>query len=79
MSISGGTSTTNTIPATVQPGVGISWQAGAGLTYTVESSPTLTPPVWTPLGANVTATSTNAVAADSATSAAKFYQVLEVY
>lgn len=69
---------TNVLSAVVQPGVGITWQSGAGLTYTVQASPSLASPAWAPLGANVVGTGTNTVS-DTANSSNKFYRVLEVY
>lgn len=69
---------TNVISAVVNTGVGITWQSGAGLTYTVQSTPSLTTQAWSPLGANVVGTGTNTVT-DTATSSQNFYRVLEDY
>jgi len=70
--------TTNVLSAVVQPGVGVTWQSGTGLTYTVQSTPNVSSPVWSPLGANVVGTGTNTVT-DAATSSQKLYRVLEDY
>jgi hypothetical protein len=69
---------TNVLSAVVQSGVGITWQSGVGLTYTVQSTPNLTSPAWSPLGANVVGTGTNTVS-DTAISPENFYRVLEDY
>lgn len=69
---------TNVLSATVQPAAGISWKSGVGLTYTVQSSPSINPAVWTPFGANVIGTGTN-TASDVLASPFKFYRVLEDY
>ena len=70
--------TTNMLSATVRAAAGITWQSGVGLTYTVQSSPSLAPAVWSPLGGNVVGTGTNTVP-DAVSSPAKFYRVLEDY
>jgi len=69
---------TNVLSAVVQRGVGITWQSGAGLTYTVQSIPSLSSPAWSPLGGNVIGTGTNTVS-DVMNSSNKFYRVLEDY
>jgi hypothetical protein len=76
--VGAGSPVTNTLPVTVQSGVGVTWPSGKGLTYTVQSKTNLTGAVWSNLGGNVTGTGTNSVS-DTATSANKFYRVLEVY
>jgi len=73
-----GTPVTNNISATVKSAAGITWKSGKGLVYTVQSTPSLTSPAWSPLGANVTGTGTNTVS-DVLTSSNKFYRVLEDY
>ena len=71
--------TTNVLAATLQPALGISWHSGTGLTYSVQSSPTISPSAWSPLGANVTAAGTNTTVSDLPAASKKFYRVLEVY
>ncbi len=69
---------TNTLSATVQSAAGITWQSGVGLTYTVQASPSLVTPVWSPLGADVIGTGTNTVP-DVLSGSGRFYRVLEDY
>jgi hypothetical protein len=72
-------STTNILSATVTPGVGLSWQSGPGLTYSVQSTTNLTVPLWSPVGANVTAASTNSTTGATATGSQQYFRVLEIY
>jgi hypothetical protein len=68
---------TNTLSATVQSAVGITWLSGVGKTYTVQSRPDVGPgSVWSPFGANVIGTGTNTVF-DVLTNSNKFYRVLQ--
>jgi hypothetical protein len=73
-----GTPVTNNIAATFKPAAGITWQSAKGLTYTVQSSPSVSPITWSALGANAIGTGTNSVP-DPLTSGNKFYRVLEDY
>ena len=79
-SLTAGTPTTNTIPATVQSGAGITWKSVPGNNYTLQSTPSLSTTVWSPVGANVTGNSsgTNTVS-DQLNSNGMFYRVLENY
>ncbi len=76
----GGAPSTNIISATINSAAGVSWKSVPGNTYTVQSTPSLSSPSWSPLGANVVGTSsgTNTVP-DPLNNTGNFYRVLEDY
>jgi hypothetical protein len=71
-------STTNILSAAVQPGVGISWQSGAGRTYAVQSKDSLTAASWSSHASNVAGNGGMNTVSDVITNSTKFYRVLEV-
>lgn len=68
---------TNTVAATIQNGVGISWPSTAGSTYTVQWKDSLTNTVWNNLEPTVEGDWTTKTVFDPVIDSSRFYQVVE--